>query len=104
MTKEEFDKKVMEVTPEGRKNPGVTDREYAMIEKVYTFHPSISETDGKRQMAELYVEYGMALIMDMVLRAETMEKKEKELREAQAIVKEMQVQIDWIKRGKDLMA
>ena len=74
--------KVAEVTPKEKQIKEVPDREYSIIEKVYTFHPAISETEGKRQIAELYVNFGMVLIMDMVPRAELMAKKEEELREA----------------------
>jgi hypothetical protein len=31
-----------------------TDKEYEAIETVYTFHPAISETEGKKQIASLY--------------------------------------------------
>ena len=72
MNKQEFMSKVAEVTPKEKQIQEVPDREYSIIEKVYTFHPAISETEGKRQIAELYVNFGMALIMDMVPRAELM--------------------------------
>lgn len=42
--------KVAEVTPKEKQIPEVPDREYSIIEKVYTFHPAISETEGKRQI------------------------------------------------------
>ena len=32
----------------------VTEKEYKDIEFVYTFHPSISNTEGKTQIAQLY--------------------------------------------------
>ena len=34
-----------------------TDKEYETIETVYTFHPSISETEGKQQIANLHRGY-----------------------------------------------
>lgn len=43
----------------------VTEADWKIIEKVYTFHPSISETKGKEQIADLYTEYGMGIIRDM---------------------------------------
>lgn len=43
-----------------------TDAEYAVIETVYTYHPSISETEGKRQIANLYDTYGIRIIADML--------------------------------------
>lgn len=40
--------------------------EYSVIEKVYTWHPSISATEGKKQIAMLYKEFGMAVINAMI--------------------------------------
>lgn len=91
--------KVAEVTPKEKPIPEVPDREYSIIEKVYTFHPAISETEGKLQIAELYVNFGMALIMDMVPRAELMAKKEEELRAARAALRKVEEEIEEIRKG-----
>ncbi len=91
--------KVAEVTPKEKQIKEVPDREYSIIEKVYTFHPAISETEGKRQIAELYVNFGMVLIMDMVPRAELMAKKEEELREAQMALSKVREEIEEIRKG-----
>ena len=96
MNKQEFINKIAEIT---QKIPEVPDQEYFIIEKVYTFHPAISETGGKRQIAELYVNFGMALIMDMVPRAEIMAKKEEELREAKAALRKVEEEIEEIRKG-----
>lgn len=96
MNKQEFIDKVAEIT---QKIPVVPDREYSIIEKVYTFHPAISETEGKRQIAELYVNFGMALIVDMVPRAELMAKKEEELRAAQIALNKVREEIEEIRKG-----
>lgn len=102
MTKEEFMNKVAEATPKEKKIPVVSNTDYALIERVYTFHPAISETEGKRQIAELYVNFGMVLIMDMLPRAEVMATKERELREARAALNRIQEEIEEIKRGGEL--
>lgn len=102
MTKEEFMNKVAEATPKEKKIPVVSNTDYALIERVYTFHPAISETEGKRQIAELYVHFGMVLIMDMLPRAEVMATKERELREARAALNRIQEEIEEIKRGGEL--
>lgn len=47
-----------------------TDSAYADIETVYTFHPCISETEGKKQIASLYDTFGMRIIKDMLPTAE----------------------------------
>lgn len=91
--------KVAEVTQKEKQIPEVPDQEYSIIEKVYTFHPAISETEGKRQIAELYVNFGMALIMDMVPRAELMAKKEEELRAAQIALSKVREEIEEIRKG-----
>lgn len=102
MTKQEFMNKVAEVTPKEKEIPVVSDTDYALVERVYTFHPAISETEGKRQIAELYVNFGMVLIMDMLPRAEVMAKKESELREARAALSRIQEEIEEIRRGGEL--
>lgn len=64
----------------------VSDEEYSTIEYVYTWYPTISETEGKAQIAGLYTDYGMTIIEDMVERAGKMEKLEEELRTARGQV------------------
>lgn len=43
----------------------VTPEEYGMIEYVYTWHPSITDTKGKQQIAQLFLNGGMRVISDM---------------------------------------
>ena len=50
----------------------VSNCDYAIIETVYTWHPSISEVDGKEQITALYKTGGMALIKSMVEAAKIM--------------------------------
>ncbi len=64
----------------------VCDEEYGTIEYVYTWHPAISETEGKDQITRLYTDYGMTVIEDMVERAGKMEKLEGDLKAAQSQV------------------
>jgi hypothetical protein len=61
MTHEEFEAKL------GSK---VSDADYAIIERVYTFHPVISNTKGKQQIVDLYKIGGMRVIKDMIPTAE----------------------------------
>ncbi len=42
------------------------EEEYAIIEEVYTSHPSIKDVGGKAQIAQLYVLCGMRVIRDML--------------------------------------
>ena len=73
-----------------------TDDVYAEIETVYTFHPSISETEGKKQIAYLYDTFGPRIIKDMLptaIRARDYEtriaQKKHELRELQEAYNEL---------------
>ncbi len=57
MTKQEF---------EIRAKKPFSNLDYLKIETVYTFHPSISETNGKEQIAYLFNTFGMRIIEDML--------------------------------------
>jgi len=56
MMKEEFEKLIGKT---------VSDSVYETIEFVYTWHPAISDVNGKRQIADLYLKHGMSLIRNM---------------------------------------
>jgi hypothetical protein len=58
MTKEEFERRI---------GNQVTQEEYDEIEMVYNFHPAISNTDGKNEVAALHK---LGVIPDLVARAE----------------------------------
>jgi hypothetical protein len=64
---------------EARIKATVSAEDYVVIEKVYAFHPIIDEVDGKDQIAQLYKLGGMALINDMVPRAEEAQQLENEI-------------------------
>lgn len=61
MTKQEFEERI---------DGTVSEKNYSIIEKVYTFHPAISNTEGKDQIAQIYKIGGMSIIRDMVKTAE----------------------------------
>jgi hypothetical protein len=44
--------------------------DYPVVELVYTYHPAISDTRGKEEIAALFVVGGIAVIYDMLPRAE----------------------------------
>ncbi len=83
MTKEEFISKLRQISegsasaPENLPLP--TDQEYGIIEMVYTFYPTVSNTDGKCQVAWLYRMFGMSIFYDMLPRARMARAKEDEL-------------------------
>lgn len=61
----------------------VKKEEYKVIELVYTWHPAISNTTGKKQMAYLYINFGISVIKGMVPVAQKMYEIDKERRELQ---------------------
>ena len=85
MMKQEFEQRI---------GGTLSDKDYNLIELVYTWHPAISNTTGKDQMAALYMNYGMIIIKDMVTRSIAVRDLDKQLREAEskvvAIQKEME--------------
>jgi len=100
MTREEFDRSCIEVKAQDNRRP--TAEEYKLIEYVYTFHPAISEVGGKKQIADLYMNFGMSIIQDMKPRAELMEKKERELRNARMAMQEIEREIAEIRAGGEI--
>ncbi|WP_312428362.1 hypothetical protein [Lacrimispora sp.] len=80
----------------------VGEEEYSTIEYVYTWHPAISETEGKAQIARLYTDYGMTVIEDMVERAGKMEMAERDLRVARTNVAIIQNRIKALRGESDV--
>ena len=78
----------------------ISDEEYSTIEYVYTWYPTISETDGKNQIAKFYTDFGMPIIEDMVERAGKMEKLDGDLKSAQRQVTIVQDRIKQL-RGEE---
>ena len=52
MQKQEFEERIERT---------VTDEQYKVIEEVYMWHPSIRNTSGKDEVAELYKSFGMTI-------------------------------------------
>ncbi len=69
MQKQEFESKA---------GNNISEDDYKLIELVYTWHPSISEIDGKAQILTLYRTYGMRIIRDMAETAVYMKNLSKE--------------------------
>lgn len=86
---------------EDRIGHSISDEEYSTIEYVYTWYPTISETEGKAQIAKLYTDFGMPLIEDMVERAGKMEKLDGDLKSAQRQVVIVQDRIKQL-RGDEI--
>ncbi len=100
MTREEFERECSRIKPEAACTP--TDEEYRLIEAVYTWHPSISETEGKKQIAYLYMNFGMSIIRDMQYRADLARKNEEKLSELRGEINKLQEEIRWIREGGEI--
>ena len=72
----------------------VSDKDYEVIDRVYTFHPAISETEGKKQIADAG---GMTVIRGMLEAADIMNSLEKELGEARAALEKVVRRIQNVK-------
>lgn len=67
----------------------VSPDEYGIIEMVYAFHPSISNVEGKQQIADLYKIGGMPLMKNMLETAEIMKGLDDEEREIKAALQKI---------------
>lgn len=98
MTREEFDRELRKAS--GDALTTVTSEQYHAIEQVYTFHPAISEIDGKKQIAMLVKTFGMAIIYDMLPRAEKAEQMENELLQMKQAVANKEQQLRELRTGE----
>lgn len=64
MMKQEFEKMI---------NTEVSQEQWETIHTVYQWHPAITDTDGKKQIALLFKTFGMVVFYDMKRRAEEVE-------------------------------
>ena len=71
----------------------IDNENFAVVEYVYNWHPSISETHGKDQIVMLYCMFGMNVIHDMYPRAKKMQMLDGELQKAKAKVEEIESNI-----------
>ena len=96
MMKCEFEAKLSELEPIQRT---VSDDDYKLIEYVYTFHPSISETEGKRQVALLYHEFGLRVFKDMEATATANQVLESAIRKTRAELQKLLDEADDLRKG-----
>lgn len=85
MQKQEFEEKI---------EKPVTDEQYKAIETVYMWHPSVRNTSGKDEVAELYKSFGMTIFYDMLPRAMKAKDLDEQLRKAQGEVQRIQEKIE----------
>lgn len=87
MMREEFERLIDE-------NVGIDD--YAIIDKVYTWHPAIKD---KPHMVRLYTEFGMTVIRGMVEVADYMIEIDKERRRIMSMLEKLKERESYLKEG-----
>lgn len=90
MTKQEFEKRI---------GAEISQKDYSIVEHVYTWHPSISEVEGKKQIAELYKSFGMPIIKNMMEAANYAETLDRAMAQAQRQVEELRKRIIRVAKG-----
>lgn len=90
MNKQEFEERIKE---------SISEQNYKIIETVYNYHPSISEVNGKDQIANLYEIGGMALIRSMLEIANIMNNLEKEKSRLMCQMNDICRRIDKVSNG-----
>lgn len=88
MTKSEF---------ESRIENSVSNKDYEIIEKVYTYHPSVSETKGKEEIAYIYRNFGMRVIKDMLATAKEVEEIQTEIQSLKLKLETLTVRYEVLK-------
>ncbi len=73
---------------------GLTEKEYAAVEKVYTYHPAIGNTDGKETIGLIFALGGMSVIWDMYSTALTVESLENDIEIAKSNLNKAQQRLD----------
>ena len=96
MNKEEF------CNLTGTKYEGLDEKDWNIINKVYAFHPMISDLNGKDEIAALYLQGGMGLMMDMAISASYIEDREAEVQ--RATVEKERIKKDFDEKLKALNA
>ena len=96
MMKSEFEKKLSERTG---KQVSISNEDYSKIEYVYTWHPSLDPVHGKDQIARLYDEFGMRIIIDMMETAAEAESLDNDMNELLHKQAELRAKMDCLKRG-----
>lgn len=103
MTRQEFIERLTEIDPEIGQNSDhmLTNEDYIMIEMVYTYHPVIRDSCGKKQIAHIYAYGGMAVIRDMAPTAAKARQIEVRLRELQSECSNLRAQLEQLRTGRE---
>lgn len=105
MTREEFENKAREISvSDGIDFRVPNSEEMKLIDYVYMYHPCISNTKGKGQIAYLYMHFGMRLIRDMESTARVMEDYEIKQRKLREELKKLDEDMEDFMNGGDINA
>lgn len=96
MTKYEFEDHLKALEPMCR---GISDEDYILIEYVYTWHPCISETEGKAQVALLYKEFGIRVFQDMKATARRNQELEEAIQRTREQLRKLLDEADTLRKG-----
>ena len=75
----------------------ISDEDYKIIEEVYTWHPAISNTEGKQEIAALYYIAGMGLITNMYPEAHVVKEAQQQIQSLRNRLKAEEERIENIK-------
>lgn len=98
MNREEFDKECKNID-KNYNSAQVTDEMFDDINFVYTWYPTISETNGKQQIALLYTSFGFAIIQDMYERASQALRLDHEMSKMRESLREIEMKQAQLKHG-----
>ena len=103
MTKQEFIEKLSEIDVDlgPLADQQLTNEDYLTIEMVYTHHPVIRDSVGKKQIAMIYAYGGMGVIRDMVPTAVKAREIERKMQEVQAQKRNLLAQLEELRTGKE---
>ena len=90
MMKDEFEKLIGKT---------VSDDDYDIIENVYTWHPSIGNVNGKQQIASIYQQFGMPVIIGMNEAAEYAKKLNSEKLKLEAQLRDIAKRLETVAAG-----
>lgn len=76
----------------------ISEEEYSLIEFVYTFHPLISETQGKEQVAFLYKNFGSGIFKEMEAKAVAAQKVESKIFELERSLENERLKLTEMKK------
>lgn len=104
MTRQEFIEKLSEIDVElgPLADQQLTNEDYLNIELVYTYHPVIRNSVGKKQIAMIYAYGGMGVIRDMMTTAERARRIEIEVSTLKAKQQRLEAELEALRTGKQI--